>query len=210
MGMATVAAPVAEQRVTIHASWELYERILAEHPEAAGPRFTYSDGILEILVLSAPHEEPNRTLAALVEVLTAEFGMDVRRLGSTTFKREELRKGFEPDSGFYIAHAAAVRGRDVDPTVDPPPDLVIEIDISRSSLPRFPIFAAFGVPEVWRYDGERVSIWRLAEGRYVEAGRSEALAPLTAAMATRFLEESRTLGSAEWYRRVREWARAQR
>src|SRR5262249_61224467 len=120
--------------------------------------------MLEILVVSAPHEEPNRTLAALVEVLAEEFGLELRRLGSTTFKREKLLKGFEPDSAFYIARASAVRGRHVDADVDPPPDLIIEIDISRSSLPRFPIFAAFGVPELCRYDGSRVSIWRLEGG----------------------------------------------
>ena len=98
----------------------------------------------------------------------------------------------------------------VDATVDPPPDLVIEIDVTRSSLDRFPIFAAFGVPEVWRYDGSRVSIWRLEGGQYVETESSAALLPLTGSMATRFLEESRTMRSPEWLRRVREWARSQR
>ena len=208
--MSTVVSPAVEQRVLLNASWETYERLLAEYPDVPGPRFTYNEGVLEIMVLSASHEEPNRTLALLVELVAAELGVEVRRIGSTTFKRAELLKGFEPDSAFYLAHAAAVRGRDIDPTVDPPPDLILEIDISRSSLARFPIFAAFGVPEVWRYDGSRVTIWRLEGGRYVAVESSAALPPLTGPVATQLLEESRTMRSTEWLRRVREWARSRR
>ena len=205
----TVASPVAEQRVTLQVSWETYERLLAEHPDVAGPRFTYDEGTLEIMVVSASHEQPNRILARLVEEVATELGIDIGPLGSTTFKREELLKGFEPDSAFYIGRRSALWDTELDAAVDPPPDLVIEIDISRSSLPRFPIFAAFGVPEVWRYDGTRVSVWRLEAGRYVEAQTSMALPVVTGAVATQFLEESRTLPSTEWVRRVREWARSQ-
>ncbi len=205
--MSAVATP-AEQRVILEAvSWETYERLLAEHNEACGTRFAYDEGMLEIMVVSAGHEKPNRTLALLVEVLAEEFGLDVERVGSMTFKREPLRKGFEPDSAFYIAHAAAIRGRDVDAEVDPAADLIIEVDITRRSLPRFPIYAAFGVPELWRYDGSRVWIYRLEGSRYVESESSAALAPLTAALATEFLEESRRLRSTDWLRRVRQWAR---
>lgn len=86
-----------------------------------------------------------------------ELDVDARRLGSKTFKREDLLKGFEPDSCFYIQHVEAISGKDeVDLNTDPPPDLVIEIDITSPSLPRLPIFAGVGVPEVWRYDGRQV------------------------------------------------------
>ena len=149
-------------------------------------------------------------LALLVEVLAEEFGIDVCPLGSTTFKRAALLKDFEPDSAFYIGRSSAFWGRDVDPAADPPPDLTIEVDVSSPSLDRFPIFAAFGVTEVWRYDGSRVAFFRLEGGRYVEAETSRALPPLTGAIATRFLEESRDTRITEWLRRVREWARNQR
>lgn len=92
----------------------------------------------------------------------------------------------------------------------PPPDLIIEVDVTSESLDRFPIFAAFGVPEVWRYDGSRVAFFRLEAGRYAESDCSAALPPLNAALATQFLEESRRLASYEWLRRVREWARSRR
>ncbi len=207
--MATVLSPV-ESRVVLNVSWDTYERILAEHPDAAGPRFTYNEGMLEIMVLSAQHEQPNRLLALLVVEIAAELGIDVCPLGSTTFKRAELLKGFEPDSSFYVGRAITIWDRELDPAVDPPPDLIIEIDVSQSSLDRFPIFAAFGVPEVWRYDGSRVSFWRLEGGRYVEAESSAALPSLTEALATQLLEDSRRKGSTEWLRRVRAWARDQR
>jgi len=190
-------------------SWETYQRLLIEHENENGTRFSYNEGTLEIMVLSARHEHPNRVLSLLVEVVAEELDIEVFELGSTTFQRFELLKGFEPDSAFYIAHAAEIAGRDVDPAVDPPPDLIIEVDVTSSSLLRFPIFAAFRVPEVWRYDGTRVAIFRLEGGQYAEADSSQALPPLTGALATRFLEERRRLGSTKWLRRVREWARGQ-
>ncbi len=207
--MATAVTSIAEQRVMLQVSWETYERLLAEHPDAAGPRFTYSDGVLEIMVVSAGHEQPNRLLALLVVEIAVELGIDVISLGSTTFKREEILKGFEPDSAFYVGRGVAW-DIELDAAAGPPPDLVIEVDVSRSSLPRFPIFAAFGVPEVWRYDGERVSLWRLEAGGYVEAERSAALPIVTGPVATRFLQDSRSVTSTQWVRRVRQWARSQR
>lgn len=211
--MATLATPTirVEHKVILHGvSWETYERLLAEHPDAPSPRFTYDQGELEIMVQSARHEEPNRTLATLVEIVAWGLRISFRRLGSTTFKREKLLKGFEPDSCFYFSTASLVRGRDIDAEVDPRPDLVIEVDITSLSVPRFPIFAAFGVPEVWRYDGSRVIFYRLENARYVEVERSAALLPLTAELATQFLEESRRMDSIEWFDHVLDWARQQR
>jgi len=208
--MSAVAAP-AERLVTLSGvSWETYERLLCDYQDRPGTRFTYNEGDLEIMVLSARHEQPNRILATIVEVVAEEFGIDVSPLGSTTFKRQDLIKGFEPDTGYYIGHAAEMGGRDVDPAVDPPPDLTIEVDVTSRSLNRFPIFAAFGIPEVWRCHEWRVTIYRLEGGRYVEVESSAVLPLLTGALLTRFLEDSRRLRSTAWLRLVRDWARRQR
>ena len=189
-------------------SWDTYERLLAENIDSPGTRFTYDEGMLEIMVVSAGHEDPNRTLAALAEIVAEETGKDFRRAGSTTFKRQDLEKGFEPDSSFYFADAARVRGVDeLDLATDPPPELVIEIDISRSSLNRFRIFGAVGVAEVWRYDGDRVTFYRLADEHYDEVETSVCLPPLTARQATEFLKESRSANAVVWLRRVRRWVR---
>ncbi len=208
--MATVAAPAQQKVILRGVSWGTYRRLLTEHQDASGTHFIYNEGDLEIMVLSADHEEPKRDLEVLVDVLVEEFDLDVRRAGSLTFQREDMQKGFEPDSAYYIAHASAVEGRRVDPAVDPPPDLIIEVDVSSPSLNRFPIFAAFGVPEVWRYDGSLVVMYRLEASRYLEVVSSSALAPLTAEMATRFLEDRRRTRNTEWVRRIRMWAQQQR
>lgn len=208
-----MATPVSSpERLVIldNVSWETYERLIAEHGERCGTRFTYDEGVLQIMVVSSRHERPNRTLATLIEVLAEEWNIDIQNLGSMTFKRKDLLKGFEPDSCFYIQHAEDIMGRpDIKLPVDPPPDLIIEVDITRESLNRFPVFAAVGVPEVWRFDGARVIFYRLESGDYVETSHSLAFTVLTASAATDFLAQSQTLKSTVWLRKVREWARAQ-
>jgi Uma2 family endonuclease len=201
-----------EQKVILKGvSWETYERLLAEHEGESGTRFAYDSGILEILVPSARHEKPHRILASLVEVLAEEMALNIESLGSTTLKRPDLLKGFEPDSCFYIQHAEAIRdNEEVDLTVDPPPDLVIEIDITSPSLDKFPLYAAVGVSEVWRYDGTHVMMYRLAGERYVEVPHSVVLPLLTNEHAPRFLEERKRVPSTVWLRAVRAWARDQR
>jgi len=208
--MATVSSP-ADRLVTLEGvSWETYERLLAEHQDKSGTRFSYCEGTLEIMVASSRHEQPSRILAQLVEVIAEEFGINLNPLGSMTFRRPDLLKGFESDSAYYVGRASAFWGREVDPQVDPPPDLLIEVDVTSWSLDRFPIFAAFGVPEVWRYDGTRVAIYRLQSGRYEEVNGSGVLPHLTGAVASRLLEESRQCERPEWLRRVRQWARGEK
>jgi Uma2 family endonuclease len=208
----TAVLHLPEQKVILKGvSWETYERLLAEQEGESGTRFAYDSGILEILVPSARHEKPNRILASLVEVLAEEMALNIECLGSTTLKRADLLKGFEPDSCFYIQHAEAIRNNEeVDLTVDPPPDLVIEIDITSPSLDKFPLYAAVGVPEVWRYDGTHVMMYRLAGERYVAVTHSVVLPLLTNEHATRFLEERKQAPSTVWLRAVRAWARDQR
>jgi Uma2 family endonuclease len=208
--MATVVSSPERLVILDNVSWETYERLINEHGERCGTRFTYDEGVLQIMVVSSRHEIPNRTLATLVDVLAEEWSIDIQRLGSMTFKRKDLLKGFEPDSCFYIQHADAVMGSaDIKLPVDPPPDLIIEVDITRESLNRFPVFAAVGIPEVWRFDGARVIFYRLESNTYDETPYSLALAALDSDTATDFLAQSQTLKSTVWLRKVREWVRAQ-
>jgi len=210
MNIMPAIAALPEERVLLHnISWATYERLLEERTDAPGTRFIYDDGELEIMVVYIGHEEPNRTLAALAEITALETGRDFSRAGGTTFKRQDLAKGFEPDSSFYFRHAKVVRGRyKTDLTADPPPELVIEVDITRSSLNRFPIFAAIGVAEIWRYDGERVHFHSLEGKAYRPIEESLVLPPMTAAQATIFVERVRQETAADWDRAVREWIRS--
>jgi Uma2 family endonuclease len=143
-----------------------------------------------------------------VEILAAELGTDVYDLGSTTFRREDLERGFEPDSCFYIENEERVRGKArIDLAVDPPPDLVIEIDIISPSFSKLPIYAQIGVPEVWRYDGERLKILVLEGSEYAETTESTVVPPVTSNVLSNFMEKSTTTKRTVWLEAVREWAR---
>jgi Uma2 family endonuclease len=208
VAIASVATP-AEQRLILNGvSWATFESLLADHAERSSPRFAYDRGLLEIMTTSSEHERDNRTLAQLVEVVAEELGVDVLNVGSMTFKRKDLAQGFEPDSCFYIQHEDQVRKVvQIDPATDPPPDLVIEIDTTNSSLNRFPIYAGIGIPGVWRFARGRVTISRLEVGGYRESDASQALPLLTADILTRFLADSRAIGRTAWLRSVRSWVR---
>lgn len=205
-----VSPAVAEQRVVLHGiRWQTYEDLLTQNEGNSGVHFAYDQGKLEIMTLSPRHELLKHALALLVEVLAEEFAIDVIGFGSTTFRRSDLERGFEPDACFYIAQADQVQAKEsIDLNFDPPPDLVIEIDISHPSLNKFPIFHALGVPEIWRYDGELVTIYRLQGNDYMPQRTSLAFPLLTTQLLTEWMEINPRIKRTEWLRQIRAWARA--
>ena len=145
-----------------------------------------------------------------------ELNIAVVGAGSTTFKRADLSRGFEPDASFYFSeNAARVRGkrRIYLDAGDPPPDLVVEVDITSPSASKLPIYARLGVAEVWRHDGDRLAVLGLRQedevGHYAKIPESALLAParVPGESLTRFVEEGLTSGRPAWTRRVREWSR---
>jgi len=207
--MATVLE-LPEQKVILDGvSWDTYTRLLEEHECSAGTRFNYDDGALEIMVLSAEHERLKQALTTLVVLIAAEMAIDIDAVGSTTFRREDLSKGFEADSSFYVQNRLLVAGKKrIDLNADPPPDLVIEIDITSPSLNKLPLYAALGVQEVWRNDGSAVTILRLVNQRYAEVEGSEAVPGVKSDRLSELLELCKTMSSTEWVRLVRETAQA--
>ncbi len=202
----------AETNVVLHyVSWRTYESLLEDFADRGSPRLTYDRGTLEIMSPTKRHEKLNRILALLVDTACEELGMDVESLGSTTFRRKELDRGFEPDSCFYFAKADLVRSKErVDLSVDPPPELVIEIDITTSSVLKDEIYANLGVPEVWRYDGNALHI-RVLEGKgYVESKESAVIPILTTDALSRFVEMSKTATRPELLRAFRDWLGSRR
>jgi Uma2 family endonuclease len=203
-----------EQHVLLrNASWETYERLLAEREERRCPRFFYDRGVLEILSPSAEHDMTSRIIATLVELLAEEADTDVENAGSTTFKRQDLSRGFEPDECFYFGDGAgrvrrivAERGNLNLDSGDPVPDLVVEVDITSPSLEKLPIYSRLGILEVWRYDGERLVVLLLDKTSYVEAPESAVLPGATCAALTRLVTEGLSLDRRVWRRRVREAA----
>lgn len=197
--------------VLYNQSWEFYQRMLAEQGDASSPRLTFNQGTLEIKVASFQHEQINRQLAELFTTIADDFGIEFIHSGSTTFDREDLQRGFQPDSSFYIQHAEAIRGKlRINLTVDPPPDLVMEIDITHPSLNKLPIFAALGIPEVWRFNEDTLTILKLVDGEYGEQTESDALPGVTNNHLTELLNASAQLNRADWLAAVRQLAQSLR
>ena len=140
----------------------------------------------------------------LVETYTEVLGIEIQSVASTTFKRKDLQKAFEADESYYIEHAEQIRPKEeLDLTIDPPPDLVIEIEITSSAIRKLKLFAAMGVPEVWRHDGERLQMYVLSDGQYVSIDSSNGVPGLTAAMIDSILEKRFEFGETALVREFR-------
>ena len=199
--LSTVAQPLLTLR---NITWQTYENLLADLDEQSGIHLTYDQGVLEIMTLTPEHESINRYLSSLIDLLVDELGKDVHPVGSATFKRADVERGFEPDSSFYFLQATQMRGkRRIDLRVDPAPELVLEIDISHGSLDKLSIFAQFGIGEIWRYDGAAIHIYHLVDETYEEQSQSRIFPTLTDEKIEKFLMNSQTMTRQE----LKQWLR---
>ena len=192
-------------------SWVAYEQLLDELSDRPGVRVTYDEGKLQIMSPLPEHEEYKRFIERMIDVAGEELDLNLEPRGSATWKRSRDSKGAEPDSCYYVAHSAQITGkRTIDLDVDPPPDLVIEIDATNESLDKFPIYATFGVPEVWRYDVKRsrVHLYELRGSAYVEMSSSRSFSILTADVLTDFIDQGKTRGQKAALAAFRGWVRA--
>jgi Uma2 family endonuclease len=206
--MATVQVS-PEQRVLLHnVSWQTYEALLGE-VNSRGVRLTYDDGSLEIMTVSHGHESYARLIGRFIESLTEELNIPVHSGGSTTFKREAKKRGLEPDECYWIENELPMRGKkEFDIDSDPPPDLAIEVELSRSALNRMAIYATLGVQEVWRFDTEELTVWHLrGDGRYLQADRSRTFPLLPLAEVVRFVRASDAQDETTLVRSFRQWVR---
>jgi Uma2 family endonuclease len=207
--MSTVRIPNKQRFVLDSATWGDYTRFLKMFDERRHVRLTYDRGILEVVTLTHEHEHRAALLARLVLAWTEERVLEVKTGKSTTFRRRVLEKGLEPDECFWIANEPLVRDKDaLDLLQDPPPDLVLEIEVSRGCLPRMPIYAALRMPEVWRISRGILSFEILRpNGTYAPAAASRALPPLKPADLQRFLDLRGKMGENAVLQRFRAWVR---
>jgi len=189
--------------------WSVYTR-LADVRDARRPgvKITFDRGRMEIMSPSFRHEKPNLRLALIVITLVEELGLRLSAR-STTFRREQAEQGLEPDDCFYVAHAATMVGvEDIDLSIHPPPDLVIEVDVTNSSVPKEPIYGPMGVPELWRHEDGEVTIRVLQPDQvYQSADHSLAFPQVTADDLGRLLVQSNHLDDIAAIRHYRTWAR---
>ena len=192
-------------------SWEEYEvqlRIIGNRRI----RVNYDGGRMEIVSPPRPWWLGALTyrVGSMVDMLTEELDIPSDAADPVTLKRADLGKGVEPDKLYFLGESVArvVGDRELDLTVDPPPDLIVERDATPSSVPRFPIFAALGILEVWRLDGHALQFFGLQPDRtYQPIGRSLAFSVLSLAEAARFLEQGRTGDQLAWMRAFRAFVR---
>jgi len=161
-------------------------------PENEHVRMTYDRGALEMMRPSKRHEQFAVMVELLIHAWAEEGSIDILGCRTMTCRREDLDRGFEPDNCYYVAHEAEMRSKDdLDLRHDPPPDLAIEIDISTSSLEKLELYEAFGVPEVWRYDGDSLHVCRLDARRHYAVHSSSLVFPgFPIADAERLLRET--------------------
>jgi len=199
------------QRVVLHnISWQTYQALLADMGNHRSSRLAYDRGTLEISMPSDLHEFIKHLLERMIIALTEELNLKVRGVGSVTLNREDLERGLEPDSGFYIQNASRIRGRKLDLISNPPPDLVVEVDITSTSTRRLHIYQSLQVPEVWRCTDKSLEIKRLENGEYADCEFSVAFSMLSAADLLFFLEQGKDSDDDNAViRSLRAWVRQQ-
>ncbi len=178
-----------ESRVFHNVTWEEYEELLAQVGETRhGLRISYNDGTLKVMSLSSTHEKFADFIKRLISQISFRLRLNILFFGSATMRKQKKTKGSEPDACFYVQTAAVIGNRiEIDFTVDPPPDVVVKVDIHHASTDSDPIYAALGVPEIWRYDGWTMTISHLQGNGYVVAETSQALPMITATVLTEYL-----------------------
>ncbi len=199
-----------DERLILHdITWEEYQELLDELGEHRRVLVSYSEGVLEIMPLSFRHERPKEFILRLISALTEELDIEMIAAGSTTLHLESIQRGAEPDTSFFIQHAAQMIGKEThDLLADPPPDIVVEVDIFHPSYSKKEIYARFGVPEFWTYNGKKFKMLRLTGGSYVETDHSVAFPFLQATDIAAFIERSRSEGHNTVIKNFREWVRA--
>lgn len=202
-----ITIPPGQRILLSNVSWQEFEAILEDLGENRASRMAYDSGSLEIMTPLPEHETNKELVSDFVKALLEELDIEFCPLGSTTFKDEKTNKGIEPDNCFYIQNEVAVRGKNrIDLTVDPPPDLALEIDVTSRTHPT--IYETLAVPELWRFEKGKLQINVLREGKYVQCESSPNFPdfPLIEAIP-HYLDRCRSLGRNKTMKAFRAWVR---
>lgn len=205
----SIAPQTFEHRTLLHnVAWETYQSLRAANPSGY-LRMAYDNGELEIMSPSRQHERISDLLGRMIDQWTLLHGIEVGAGRNTTFSKEFLLKGLEPDNCYWIAHELVMRAKEeVDLSIDPPPDLALEVEITRSSIPKLPIYQSLGVPEVWRWRRETLEVLRMDDaGQYQSQADSSELPSFPFDIAIDILGDRESNGDTaliqEFIRRIR-------
>lgn len=211
--MTTTTLLLPEQRTLLkQVSWKTFINLLNDLGDNRSARLYYDQGVLEIMTPLGEHENNNRFIDDLIRTIADELNLNLKKMGSLTLKREELLKGAEPDSCYYLENEPLVRQKqNIDLASDPPPDLVLEIDITSSSLDKRPIYAAFGVSELWRYNGQKLEVFVLDQTTqsYQKSTQSLHFPWLPLEIIPQYIRLSLVDGETATLKAFRRWVREQ-
>ncbi|MBA3921203.1 MAG: Uma2 family endonuclease [Nostocaceae cyanobacterium] len=198
--------PSETRTILQNISWQTFKTMLVEMGSERNSRLAYINGIVEIISPLMPHENSNRLIEVFVGVLCEEIALEIRRTGSVTLTRDDLEHG-EPDSSYYIRNESLIRDKEnIDLATDPPPDLVLQVEYTRSKIDKEALDAAMGIPEFWRFDGSVLKILVLRDRRYVEVEISPTFTPVPVREIPRFIRESKN-GEMTATRQFRAWVK---
>ncbi len=202
---------LGEERVILkNISWETFDRLLAEAGDKRNTRFYYLDGTLEIMSPLFIHEGSNRFIERLICAAAEVLAMNCRVAGSVTLRLQPKKAGAEPDSSYYIQNEPLIRHLNaLDLKQDPPPDLIVEVDITSSSDRRFPIYARLGVPELWQYNGQDIQYYVLEDGEYVPVQISPTFPMIFADILLSYLQRRLAIGEMQAIREFKTWLATQ-
>lgn len=203
--------PLAETRTLLeNLSWQTFKVMLGEMGSERKNRIAYDSGIVEIMTPLMPHENSNRIIEGFVVAMCEELGLEIKRTGSLTLTRDDLKRGGEPDSSYYIQNESLVRDKEnIDLEKDPPPDLVLEIEYSRSVINKLNLYASMGIPEFWRFNGNVLRVYTLVDRQYTEVQISPTFTPIPVKEIPRFLQQAKKKGENATTRDFRAWVRQQ-
>jgi Uma2 family endonuclease len=207
MSVALEPTAQAPLQVLEHVSWETYESFLRDMEEQhVHARITYDQGRMTVMSPLPKHEWTKLLMGQIVGVMALELHIPVCSLGETTWRRKDLSKGLEADQCYYVQHEALVRGRDdLNLNNDPPPDLVIEVDITHHPIDRMQIYAALGVPEVWQFYRDHIQAYKLGGEKYAAIEFSLAFPFLQVSELNRFLQMRWSTDETSIMRAFRDW-----
>lgn len=205
VSLSNMVSRLAEQRVLLcNLNWQSYEQILVALGERSSVHLTYFNGYLEIMTPLEEHEGYSSRIDQFINVVTEETNQSLKSLQSTRLNKPELMLGAEPDQCYYMTNEGFVRGKIVNLAIDPPPDLVVEVDITHTDIDKNALYAAMGVPEFWRYDGQVLKIYLLQAGQYQEAETSLALPGISKELLYQFLRDCDEQGETASKRQLRD------
>jgi Uma2 family endonuclease len=226
--MVAISTPAETRTLLENISWQTFKAMLADIGSSRNTRLAYENGVLEIMAPDMPHENSNRVIEGFIGVLCEELQLEIKRTGSLTLTRDDLQRGGEPDSSYYIQNEYRVRNKEkIDLNIDPPPsgfavahggnpqdravspDLVLEVEYTKPKVDKFKIYAAIGIPEFWRFNGSVLRIYILNNGQYIEVEQSPTFAQVAVKEIPRFIQETRINGEMVTTRAFRAWVKEQ-